>query len=82
MKPVHPLAVWLEKQETKQLVFADQLKISESFLSQILSGKRRTSLSLAKLISEATRGDVTIEALAEFEEKKAAFEAAAEEAAA
>jgi len=39
----------------KQTRFADKIKISDAFLSQILSGKRRPGWATAKKLAAATR---------------------------
>ena len=39
----------------KQTRFADMVQISDGFLSQILSGKRRPGWATAKRLAEATR---------------------------
>lgn len=59
----HPLAAWLEARSLGRSVFADQIGISESFLSQVLSRKRRPSLEVAVKIERATDGQVPASAL-------------------
>lgn len=45
---------FLKKQKKNQGEFAQELGISEAFLSQILSGKRQPSLPLAVKLEELT----------------------------
>jgi antitoxin component HigA of HigAB toxin-antitoxin module len=60
-KPLHPLAVWLEKQGLKQTELAEKIGCSEPHLSLILSRTRRASLPLAKKFSDFTGGKVKLE---------------------
>lgn len=48
------LADWLRKSHTNQRDFAQRLRISDGYLSQILSGLRRPKLELLTLIEHIT----------------------------
>lgn len=51
------------RQHTTQAKFAREVRCSESHLSLVLKGKRVMSFRLAKRISEATNGEIPVEAL-------------------
>ncbi len=57
----HALADWIDGR-TSQAKFADQVGCSESHLSLVLRGKRGVSMKLARKLSEATGGDVPLDA--------------------
>ena len=61
MDSQHPLKNWIET-NTSPAQFARDLAISESYLSEILSGRKSPSLGLAARLSRATSGAVPIEA--------------------
>lgn len=63
MESVHPLKKWISE-HTTQAQFARDLAISESHLSEILSGGKTASLNLAIRLSRATKGAVPVEAFA------------------
>ena len=72
MSAKHPLAIWIESQEEiSQAEFAKMVPCSEGHLSQILTGKRGVSLRTAKLLSEATGGQVKIDDFPIFERARA-----------
>lgn len=58
MQQTHPLSVWLSRNDERQASFARRTKVSESYLSQILSWQRVPSLKLAARFEEATGGKV------------------------
>lgn len=54
MPKMSPLLVWLKQEEKSQRWLAGRLGISDSFLSELLSGKRAPSLGLAVKIENFT----------------------------
>jgi transcriptional regulator with XRE-family HTH domain len=48
------LAAWLRRSKLKQCDFARQIHITDAYLSQVLSGKRRPSLPIAVRIEDQT----------------------------
>lgn len=52
------LATYLAAAGTSQRSFAEEIRCSQSFLSDILSGRRRPSLGLAARIERATKGQI------------------------
>jgi transcriptional regulator with XRE-family HTH domain len=67
----HPLESWIVS-NTSQARFAKTAGLSEPYLSEILSGKKRPSLKMASRLSRATGGDVPIEAFVGLSEAEAA----------
>ena len=68
MSAKHPIAVWIEShEEISQAEFARMSGCDEGHLSQILAGKRGVSLKTAKLLSDATGGDVKVDDFPIFE---------------
>ena len=62
MSTKHPLAVWLDEHEDiTQAKLAASAECSEPHLSLVLKGVRGVSMQLAKRLSDATGGAVTIE---------------------
>lgn len=57
----HPLQSWIVG-NTTQAKFAEAAGLSEPYLSEILSGKKRPSLGMASRLSKATGGSVPIDA--------------------
>lgn len=57
----HPLKIWIEE-HSSQAKFAGEVELSESYLSEILSGRKVPSLALSSRMSKATGGFVPIEA--------------------
>ena len=61
--PTHPLALWIKHSGfNHQAEFCDFAGCSESHLSLIIQGKRGVSMKMAKRLSDATNGDVPIDA--------------------
>ena len=58
------LLEYLKKCKITQRSFADKVGVTESYMSQIMSGVRSPSLHLAKRILKETDSQVTIEDLA------------------
>lgn len=52
------LSEYLKSEGIKQYVFAEKLGVSQSCLTQLLSGDRKPSLSLAVDIENITKGKV------------------------
>lgn len=61
MDSLHLLKVWIDA-NTSQAQFARDVKCSESYLSDILAGKREPSLAMAARMSAQTAGAVPIDA--------------------
>ena len=62
MSTMHPLAAWIDRQsDITQAKLAADCRCSESHLSLILKGERGVSMKLAKKLSDATGGKVSIE---------------------
>ncbi len=55
------LDLWLFLNKTTKKDFAKEIGISRGHLQEIVSGKRRPSIKLAKKIEELTEGKVTKE---------------------
>jgi transcriptional regulator with XRE-family HTH domain len=53
----HPLSEWLKTRGEMQKEFAARVRTSESHLSQIISGQRRPSPSLAVRMEQETKID-------------------------
>lgn len=58
METAHPLSAWLDTNGVKQAQFANDIGMSESHLSLILSGQRMPSPQLAVKIERLTKIDV------------------------
>lgn len=57
------LAEYLFRKKIKQTEFAKTVGVSRVHLGEILRGRRRPSISLARRIEQATEGDVSKEEL-------------------
>lgn len=57
------LAEYLFRKKIKQTEFARRVGVSRVHLGEILRGRRRPSIGLAKKIEQATDGDVSKEEL-------------------
>lgn len=58
-KSIHPLRRWLfENQETAS-AFCDRIGISESYLSEVMRGKKRPTLDTIDKITAATEHAIT-----------------------
>jgi len=55
------LDLWLFMNKITKKNFAETLKVSRGHLQEIVSGKRKPSVKLAKKIEELTEGNVTKE---------------------
>lgn len=58
------LRACLDKTGESQAEFARRIGVSKSYMSELLSGGKTPSLSLALKIADATRGSVPVEAWA------------------
>jgi len=59
---MHPLAAWIDRHsDITQARLAADCRCSEGHLSLILKGERGVSMRLAKRLSDATGGEVSIE---------------------
>jgi len=65
--PLHPLKVWLEERDVTQEEFGAEVGADQTYLSQIMRGKRRPSRNLALRISQATGRKVTVDQLLTYE---------------
>lgn len=66
MDAQHALKVWIEK-NTTQAKFAEEVGISEGYLSEILKGIKEPKLGLANKMSRATKGKVPLSAFVQSE---------------
>ena len=66
------LAGYIGREKGRQAQFARESGCSESYLSLFLKGKRQLSLKMAKRVSEATNGQVPVDALVLSEKLEAA----------
>lgn len=64
------LKAHLTRTKTRQLEFARSLGISQSYVSEMLSGKRTPSLAMAGRIASATKGRVPVSAWIKPEESE------------
>ena len=69
---VHPLVVYREAEDLTQARLADLIGASQSFISDMETGRRWPSRALARRIETATGGRVKAEALLLFEHTPAA----------
>lgn len=56
MKKIHPLKRWLFEHQETQSAFAERAEVAESYLSEIISGKKEPTLNAIRRISAATKG--------------------------
>lgn len=61
MPATHPLTLWLIKNGLPRKAFAQDAAMSESYLSDLLAGKKRPSLAVVDRISAVTRGAIRAE---------------------
>lgn len=59
------LSDWLAENGFSQAGFAAHLGISQGYLSELLSGAKSPSMNTARLIKEATGGEITADDLME-----------------
>lgn len=65
------LKLYLVKNKIKTQAFADKLGCSRNHLSEVMNGKKKPSLTLAKLIQVFTNDEVKSEdVLSEYKEKE------------
>ncbi len=57
------LKVWLVRNKRKIKDFAEELGITRTHLGEIMSGRRKAGLPLAKLVEMKTNGEVKAEEL-------------------
>ncbi len=55
---MHPLKKWMKEQHVTAEQFAERIASTASYVSQIVTGTRRPSVDLARLIESSTNGDV------------------------
>lgn len=56
---IHPLKRWLFEQQETALAFSARAGVSQSYLSEVLSGDKRPSLAAIDKITRATNGAIT-----------------------
>jgi DNA-binding transcriptional regulator YdaS (Cro superfamily) len=59
--PIHPLKRWLFEHQVVQMAFATTVGLSQSYLSDLMSWRRRPSLAAIDAIKAATDGEITAE---------------------
>lgn len=57
----HPLRLWLANHGKTLQEFASELEVSQSYLSECVTGLKRPSLNFVDKIKEATDGEITAE---------------------
>jgi predicted transcriptional regulator len=56
---IHPLRRWLFENQITQVEFAIATGISQSYLSDLIVGRKRPSLDVVEVIARATSGAIT-----------------------
>jgi predicted XRE-type DNA-binding protein len=59
--PIHPLKRWLFENQIPQTEFSDATGISQPYLSELVSWRKRPSLDVVDAIKTATGGEITAE---------------------
>jgi transcriptional regulator with XRE-family HTH domain len=59
MHRTHPLTLWLVINGVRRKEFAQDVGIGQPYLSELISGRKRPTLSVADRISTATGGAIT-----------------------
>jgi predicted transcriptional regulator len=59
--PIHPLKRWLFEHQIPQTEFADVTGVSQSYLSELVTWRKRPSLDVVEVIKAATGGEITAE---------------------
>jgi hypothetical protein len=57
--PIHPLKRWLFEHGLTQAEFSERSGVSQGYLTELLSWRKRPSLDITDAISRATGGEVT-----------------------
>ena len=57
----HPLRLWLALRGKTLREFADEIKVSQGYLSECVIGTKRPSLDFVDKIKVATDGEITAE---------------------
>ena len=57
--PIHPLKRWLFEHGLTQAEFSELSGVSQGYLTELLSWRKRPSLDITDAISKATGGEVT-----------------------